>query len=115
LRTSAAKAARSPSRQRSTSDSSSASLITNTRLRGKGWKSFSGGLDLEDPVEARILEDVADMAADAREPELAVGGEEALLGLEQHPQAGARNVLEPGAIEGHGPLDLVEEGLGRGR
>src|SRR5262249_949727 len=57
-------------------------------------------------------EDVAQMAADARKPELAGRADQALLRLEQHAQTGARYVFELAAVERYRALNLVEEGLG---
>src|SRR6185437_15560681 len=49
------------------------------------------------------------------EPQLAVAGEQALLRLEKHAEAGAGNVVETAAVEGHGAIDTVEERLRPGR
>src|SRR5437868_170005 len=106
------KAEDSPWRQRAIS-ASSGSLSTITPGGVESWDLF-GGLDLEDLVEARVLEDVLEVAVHAREPELALGGHEALLRLEQDSQAGAGDVFQLGAVHGHRAFHAVEERLRRG-
>src|SRR5258708_12165702 len=87
----------------------------NGRNAGKVGISSGGGLDLEDLVEARILKDVPQVPVDAREAQLAAGTEQALVRLEQHAQAGARDVLQPAAIQGHRSLPAADKGLGGAR
>src|SRR5436189_2050808 len=89
--------------------------MPTTRDPGKGWDALVIRDDLEDLVEPGVLEDVLQVAADAREAELAPGGEQPLLGLQQHAEARARDVLELAAVHGDGPLDPIEKRLGLGR
>ena len=49
------------------------------------------------------------------EPQLAAGRQQPLLGLQQHAEAGARDVFELAAVERHRPCDLVEKRLRRRR
>src|SRR6185436_3095162 len=108
--TSSAKASRSPLRQRATRCLSSSSTPT-TREPGKGWDALSIWHDLEDLVEPGVLEDVLQMAGHAHEPELAARAQQALLGLQEHAQPRARDVLELAAVHSDGSLNLVEECL----
>src|SRR5678815_1397767 len=70
---------------------------------------------LENLVEARVLQYVTQVAVDPRQAQLPSGGHQPLLRLEEHPQAGARDVLQAAAVDPDRPLHFVEEGLRRRR
>src|SRR6478736_5905452 len=76
---------------------------------GKVGTGSAGGLDLEDLVEAGVLEYVPQVAVDAREPKLAIGRHQPLLGLQQDAKAGAGDVLQRAAVQRHLALDLVQK------
>src|SRR6185312_11434878 len=80
-----------------------------TRAIEKLARGLRGAVDLEELIEARVGEDVEQMRLEAGEPQLAVGAEKALLGLEQDAQAGARDVVESRAVERHRALHPIEE------
>src|ERR671923_3086920 len=68
----------------------------------------------EDLVEARVLEDLAQVRARPRQAQLPAPAHQPLLRLEEHPEPRARDVLEPGEVEGDDALGHpVEKGLRR--
>src|SRR6185437_7796671 len=68
-------------------------------------------VDFEELVESGVDEDIPKVGAEARQAQLAAAAEQALLRLEEDAEASARNVFEPGAVEGRRSGDAVEEGL----
>src|SRR5450755_289929 len=98
----------------------SASLSSITPEGRESWTICSTSLpllrrrfDLENLVESGIDEDVLQVPVDARESKRASRHHQALLCLQQHSEARARDVFQAAAIQGHFSIDLVEKRLGR--
>src|SRR5436190_7859519 len=88
--------------------------ISRFDSRGTRLLSLFLAVNLKYLIEAGVLQDVAQVATDAGETQLASRGHQPLLGFQEHTEARARDVFEPRAVERHRARDLVEERL-RGR
>ena len=80
---------------------SCSSLVINTGRADKGWSacpSTSSRVDFEDVVEARDAEDLADVRVEVDQSEGVARVHEPLLGGEEEPETGARDVGQLGKI-----------------
>src|SRR6476661_8309483 len=79
-----------------------------TRRRQRLARASTTGFDLEDLVEARIAEDVLEVAVDRRQAQAPAGPEQPLVGLQEDAEAGAGEVLQVAAVERDDALESIE-------
>src|SRR6478735_4235415 len=82
-----------------------------TRRRQRLASASATGFDLEDLVEARIAEDVLEVAVDCRQAQAPASTQQPVVRLQEDAEAGAGKVLQVAAVEGDDAMEAIEVGL----
>src|SRR5690349_18411580 len=85
-----------------------------TRRRQRLASASATRVDLENLVEARIAEDVLEVAVDRRQAQATAGPQQPLVRFQENAEAGAGEVLEVAAVERDDALEAIEVRLRRG-